>query len=143
MKLVLALYAFVLLLTGASKSISICFDKFFYAGAAKHLQCIITNASDSTLWIMAYGKDTVKKEIYLYPVFDIEIKKEGTWADANPGFSGLGLHLEPVKPGEKFFFETTHFDTTAEALKIGIDIRNREQDRRPGREIWTEEIPIK
>ena len=79
----------------------------------------------------------------IFPIFDEQIKKNGEWSDGNPGFSGLGLHPEPISPGEKLLFSTSYFDSTAEAVKFGLDIRLREQARRAAREIWTEEIKLR
>ena len=75
----------------------------------------------------------------------MKMKNDGKWKDSDLGFSGIGIERFSLEPGEKLFFETSDFPSTAEAITFGIDMRIRSVDGklRILREIRTDEIKVR
>jgi hypothetical protein len=124
------------------KSLSFSFNRFYTKENHKVVECTISNPTDSVFWVIAYNKSKEKEGIYIHPVYDLKEKKNGIWKAADMGFIGTGLSPYSISPGEKLLFESGDFDSTAEIMRIGIEIRTEEHALRPAREIWTEEINL-
>jgi hypothetical protein len=125
------------------KSLSFTFNRFFLKDTIKFVECTLANNTDSTFWILAYDTTRLQGNIYIHPTYSMQVKKNGEWKDGGLGFSGMGLQIYTFKPGQKLIFETPDFDTTSQAIKIGITIRLNEDNLRASREIWTEEIRLR
>jgi len=124
------------------KTLSFTFNRFYFKDTIKYVECALTNNTDSTFWILAFDTTRRQGNIYMHPIYSMQVKKNGKWKDSDLGFSGNGLQIYTFSPGQKIFFETPDFDSTAEAIKIGMEIRLHEDNLRASREIWTEEIAV-
>lgn len=127
------------------KTLSFTFNKFYLKDTLKYVECTLSNTTDTVFWILTYDTSHVQSKTYIRPIFSLQEKKKGKWDDSGLGFSGIGIDRFGFKPGDTLFFETPDFDSTAEAIRIGIDmrIRTREDKLRSVREIWTDEIKLR
>ncbi len=129
----------------ADKDLSFTFNRFYIKDTVKFVECTLSNETDSTFWILAYDTVTLKEKKYIHAIFSLQERKNGKWKDSDLGFSGNGIERFSLMPGEKLLFETRDFDSTAEAITIGIDMRLRTSDNRLRilREIRTNEITLR
>ena len=131
--------------TKPDKTLSFTFNRFYLKDSIKFVECTLSNNTDTTFWILGYDTLQYQKKTYIRAIYSMQIKKDGKWRDSDLGFSGMGIDRFALKPGEKLFFETPDFDSTAEAFTIGIDMRIRSGDDklRIVREIRTDEIKLR
>lgn len=131
--------------TKPDKTLSFTFNKFIQKDTLKFAQCTLRNNTDTMFWILAYDTTHIAGKIFIRPIFSVQEKKNGIWKLSDLGFSGMGIERFSFSPGEEFFFETPDFDSTAEAIRIGIEMRIRsgEDKLRTVREIWTDEIKLR
>ncbi|MEP7234810.1 MAG: hypothetical protein ABI778_05895 [Ignavibacteriota bacterium] len=121
------------------------FNRFVEKDSLKFVNCTLRNTSDSIFWILAYDTTHSKSGVYIRPVFSVKEKKNGDWKITDLGFSGIGIEAFGLYPGEQYEFETPDFDTSVDAVMIGIDVRIRSgaDKLRTIRELWTDEIALK
>lgn len=126
------------------KNLSFTFNRFYFKDTIKFVECTLANNTDSTFWILGYDTIQFPGKTYIHAIYSMQFKKDGKWKDSDLGFSGMGIDRFCLKPGENFLFETPDFNSTAEAIRIGIDMRMRTNDDklRILREIRTEEIKL-
>src|SRR5579872_3567076 len=127
------------------KSLSFTFNGFYRKDTLKYAECMLRNNTDSVFWILGYDTLHSGGKTYIRTIYSMQAKKNGKWRDVDLGFSGIGIDRFILSPGDEYFFETPDFDSTAEAIKLGIDIRTRSGDDRLRtiREIWTDEIKLR
>ena len=130
--------------TKPAKILSFTFNRFQIKDTLRFAECTLRNNTDSVFWILAYDTTQTQGKTYIRPIFSLQEKKNGKWKLSDLGFSGIGIERFSLSKGEEFFFETPDFDSTAEAIRIGIEMRMRtsEDKLRTVREIWTDEITL-
>jgi len=153
---VLVIFLFLLLIGGnlsavspsdtkPDKTLSFTFNRFYFKDTIRCVECRLSNNTDSVFWILAYDTSLYQGKTYIHALYSLQEKKSGKWKDGDLGFSGVGIERFSLAPGKEFFFETPDFDSTAEAIKIGIEMRRRTSNDklRTVRTIWTDEINIR
>ena len=130
--------------TKTDKSLTFTFNKFQQKDTLKFAECTLRNNTDTLFWVLGYDTTHTGTDIFIRPVFSVQEKKNGVWNLTDLGFSGIGIDRFSLGPGEEYRFETPDFDTTSEAIRIGIEmrIRSREDKLRSIRTIWTDEIKL-
>ena len=131
--------------TKPDKTLSFTFNRFYMKDTTKFVECVLSNTTDTTFWILGYDTLQTAGKTHIRAIYSMQFKKNGKWKDSDLGFSGTGLDRFSLKPGDKMYFETPDYDPTAEAITIGIDMRIRSGDDklRIVREIRTDEIKLR